>query len=280
LRAGRPQDRSSLDNMEGRPAGRRRKPADKGRPQSRSVDCAGAKSANQSYTREGPAVNKHTTEAFSIKYVGLDVHKETIAVAVAGTGTAEPRVLGIIPNDSDALRALVRKLGRPSELRVCYEAGPCGYVIQRFFQRLGIDCVIVAPSLIPRKPGDLASWAGMCPGNNESAGKRFSGKTRKGSKWLRTALVESAQAAARTKGTYLAAQYARIKGRHGHNKAVFAVAHSILVIAFHVLQRGEPYNELGGDYFIERQQKNAYQRRLVKQLERMGFEVALTSKAA
>jgi transposase len=177
-------------------------------------------------------VNKHTTEAFSIKYVGLDVHKETIAVAVAGTGTAEPRVLGIIPNDSDALRALVRKLGRPSELRVCYEAGPCGYVIQRFFQRLGIDCVIVAPSLIPRKPGDLASWAGMCPGNNESAGKRFSGKTRKGSKWLRTALVESAQAAARTKGTYLAAQYARIKGRHGHNKAVFAVAQSILVIAF------------------------------------------------
>jgi transposase len=126
----------------------------------------------------------------------------------------------------------------------------------------------------------LASWAGMCPGNNESAGKRFSGKTRKGSKWLRTALVESAQAAARTKGTYLAAQYARIKGRHGHNKAVFAVAHSLLVIAFHVLERGEPYNELGGDYFIERQQKNAYQRRLVKQLERMGFEVALTSKAA
>jgi transposase len=68
----------------------------------------------------------------------------------------------------------------------------------------------------------LASWAGMCPGNNESAGKRFSGKTRKGSKWLRTALVEVAQAAARTKGTYLAAQYARIKGRHGHSKAIVA----------------------------------------------------------
>jgi transposase len=100
-------------------------------------------------------VNKHTTEAFSIKYVGLDVHKETIAVAVADSGTAEPRGLGIIPNDTDALRALVKKLGRrPSELRVCYEAGPCGYVIQRFFERLGIDCVIVAPSLIPRKPGD------------------------------------------------------------------------------------------------------------------------------
>ena len=128
--------------------------------------------------------------------------------------------------------------------------------------------------------GTLASWAGMCPGNNESAGKRFSGKTRKGSKWLRTALVESAEAAARTKGTYLAAQYARIKGRHGHNKAIVAVAHSILVIAYHILQRGQPYNELGGDYFIERQNKDAYQRRLVKQLERMGYDVTLEAKPA
>lgn len=126
----------------------------------------------------------------------------------------------------------------------------------------------------------LASWAGMCPGNNESAGKHFSGKARKGSKWLRTALVESAQAAARTKGTYLSAQYARIKGRHGHNKAIFAVAHSLLVIAYHLLQRGQPYNELGGDYFLERQQKTTYQRRLVKQLERMGYDVALTTTAA
>jgi transposase len=128
--------------------------------------------------------------------------------------------------------------------------------------------------------GHLTSWAGMCPGNNESAGKRFSGKTRKGSKWLRTALVEAANAAVRTKNTYLAAQYARIKGRHGHNKAIVAVAHSILVIAYHILQRGEPYKELGGDYFIERQNKDAYQRRLVKQLERMGYEVALTTHAA
>jgi transposase len=129
-------------------------------------------------------------------------------------------------------------------------------------------------------PGNLASWAGLCPGNNESAGKRFSGKTRKGSKWLRAALIESAQAAARTKGTYLASQYARIKGRHGHNKAIVAVAHSILVIAYHILQRRQPYNELGGDYFVERQQKDAYQRRLVKQLERMGYAVNLTERAA
>jgi len=92
--------------------------------------------------------------------------------------------------------------------------------------------------------------------------------------------VESAQAAARTKNTYLASQYARIKGRHGHRKAVIAVAHSILVIAYHLLERRQPYNELGGDYFIERQQKDAYQRRLVKQLERMGYAVNLTERAA
>jgi len=128
--------------------------------------------------------------------------------------------------------------------------------------------------------GHLASWAGMCPGNNESAGKHFSGKTRKGSKWLRTALVEAAEAAARTKGTYLSAQYARIKGRHGHSKAIVAVAHSILVIVYHVLKRNEPYSELGGDYFIERQNKDAYQRRLVKQLERMGYGVTLAEKVA
>ena len=94
--------------MEGRrPASRPRKPADKSRPQSRSVDCAAAKSANQSYTREGPAVNKHTTEAFSITYVGPGVHKDTIAAAVADTGTAEQRGLGMIQNDADALRASV-----------------------------------------------------------------------------------------------------------------------------------------------------------------------------
>ena len=83
----------------------------------------------------------------------------------------------------------------------------------------------------------LASWAGMCPGNEESAGKRRSGKTRKGSKWLRSALTESARAAARSKGTYLAAHYARLRGRRGSKKAAVAVGHSILVICYHVLER-------------------------------------------
>ena len=123
--------------------------------------------------------------------------------------------------------------------------------------------------------GHVASWAGICPGNNESAGKHFSGQTRKGSKWLRMALVEAAKAASRTKGTYLAAQYARLKGRRGHKRATIAVAHSILVIAYHVLERGEPYSDLGADYFLDRHASQAYKNRLVRQLERLGHKVTL-----
>ncbi len=123
--------------------------------------------------------------------------------------------------------------------------------------------------------GHLASWAGLCPGNNESAGKHYSGKTRKGSKWLRAALVQAANAAARTKGTYLAAHYARIKGRRGHKKAIVAVAHSILVVCWYLLTTGEPYSDLGADYFLQRQSSEAYKNRLVRQLERMGHKVIL-----
>jgi transposase len=122
--------------------------------------------------------------------------------------------------------------------------------------------------------GHLASWAGICPGNNESAGKRGPGTTRKGSVWLRQALVEAAKAAARTKGTYLASQYARLKGRRGHARATLAVAHSILVIVYHVLDRGQPYAELGAEY-LERRSSDAYRNRLVRQLERLGHKVTL-----
>jgi transposase len=121
----------------------------------------------------------------------------------------------------------------------------------------------------------LASWAGMCPGNNESAGKRKSGRTRKGCKWLRSALVESAFAASRTKDTYLSAQFWRIAGRRGKPRAAVAVGHSILVIAYHVLDRGVPYHELGGDYFVNRLSEQAHIRRLVAQLERLGQKVTL-----
>jgi len=127
--------------------------------------------------------------------------------------------------------------------------------------------------------GHLASWAGMCPGNNESAGKHRSGRTRHGSKWLRKALNEAGQAAGRTKDTYLAAQYAQIRSRRGPQRAAVAADHSILVIAWHLLSTGEFYNDLGGDYFDKRRNSAARQRRLVAQLEAMGHHVTLEPAA-
>jgi transposase len=124
----------------------------------------------------------------------------------------------------------------------------------------------------------LASWAGLCPGNNESAGKRYSGKTRKGSPWLRACLVQAAHAAARTKGTYLAAQYRRLAARRGRAKAAVAVSHSILIIVYHVLTEGTVYCDLGANYFDERD-RQAVERRLVHRLEGLGYTVSLTPAA-
>ena len=125
----------------------------------------------------------------------------------------------------------------------------------------------------------LASWAGVAPGNNESAGKRRSGKTTKGNRPLKTALTQAAQAAARTRGTYLSAQYHRLAGRRGKKKAIIAVAHSILVIAYHLIQRQEAYRELGGDYFDKRRPEVTI-KRLVQRLEQFGYQVALVQPAA
>lgn len=120
-----------------------------------------------------------------------------------------------------------------------------------------------------------ASWVKICPGNHESAGKRRSGRTGKGNRHLRAALVEAAQAAARTKGTYLRAQYEQIKRRHGHNKAIVAVAHSILVAVYFMLRDDVSYQDLGGDYFARRSDPERMTRRLVAQLERLGHKVTL-----
>jgi transposase len=124
----------------------------------------------------------------------------------------------------------------------------------------------------------LASWAGMCPGNHESGGKRRSGATRKGSPWLRACLVQAAHAAARTKGTYLAAQYRRLAARRGRAKAAVAVAHSILVIAYHVLLDGTVYGDLGGNYFDQRD-RQAVERRLVHRLQGLGYTGSLIPAA-
>ncbi len=125
----------------------------------------------------------------------------------------------------------------------------------------------------------LASWAGQCPGNDRSAGKRRSGKTRHGSKWLDTALTEAALAATRTNDVYLAAQYQRLRPRRGHGRALGAVKHSILCACWHMLTTGELYREAGGDYYSRRDPERAT-RRLVKQLERLGHHVTLEAAAA
>jgi transposase len=120
----------------------------------------------------------------------------------------------------------------------------------------------------------LASWAGVCPGNNESAGKRRSGQTMKGNPYLRAAITQAAWAAAHTKSTYLAAQYHRLIKRMGKNKALVAVAHSLLVIVYHVLAQRADYRELGGDYF-DHQHQQRQQHRLVRKLEAMGLKVTV-----
>ena len=125
----------------------------------------------------------------------------------------------------------------------------------------------------------LASWAGVAPGNNESGGKRRSGKTRKGNQHLRTALSQAANAAARTKGTYLQAQYHRLAGRRGRKRAIMAVAHSILIIAYHLIVRKEPYRELGSDYFDNIHPERTA-KRLIKRLEQLGFQVSVQEFAA
>jgi transposase len=121
----------------------------------------------------------------------------------------------------------------------------------------------------------LASWAGLCPGNDKSAGKRRSGKTRDGSKWLDFALEEAAMAAIRVKGHYLEAQYRRLKPRRGHKRALGALKHTIICAIWHMLTTGETYRELGGDYFTRRDPERQA-KRLVKQLERLGHTVTLT----
>jgi transposase len=120
-----------------------------------------------------------------------------------------------------------------------------------------------------------ASWACICPGNDESAGKRRSGKTRKGNPYLRAALIEAANAAIRTKNTYLRAQYEQVKRRQGHKKAIVAVAHSILIASYHILKDDVPYHDLGGDYFTRRADPERIAKRLVAQLQRLGHEVTL-----
>ena len=118
----------------------------------------------------------------------------------------------------------------------------------------------------------LASWAGLAPGNNESGGKHYGGRTKKGNEVLRSALVQAAWGAVRVKDSYLSAQYHRLAARRGNKRAIVAVAHSMIVIIYHMLKRGERYQDLGGDYF-DRRRKESVVNRLMRKIQSLGYMV-------
>jgi transposase len=137
---------------------------------------------------------------------------------------------------------------------------------------IGVDMSVFASE------GHLCVWAGVAPGNNESAGKKLSSRPRKGNHSLKCMLVEAAHSAVRVKESYLSAQYHRLVGRRGKRRAIVAVAHSILVIAYHLIKRDEDYKELGGNYFDARQPVKTVQN-LVSRLQQLGYEVRLEPRA-
>ncbi len=143
-------------------------------------------------------------------------------------------------------------------------------------QRLAWNLVAEVGPTVDAFPSaaDLVSWAGICPGNNETAGKRKSGTTRNGNRWARKALCEAAWAASKTKATYLQAQFRRLAAIRGSKRAIIAVASTILTIGYHMLKQGTTYRELGGNYFDKRNLLRTT-RRLVKRLEALGHRVIL-----
>jgi len=134
---------------------------------------------------------------------------------------------------------------------------------------LGVDMTVF------QSVSQLASWAGVCPGNNESAGKRKSSRIPKGNVYLKTALVEAANSAARAKGTYLRDKFYRLKARRGYKRAAVAIAHKILVSIYHMLSQNVSYNDLG-DLYLDTLNKHHLTRNLVHRLERLGYSVTLT----
>ncbi len=152
---------------------------------------------------------------------------------------------------------------------LCTIPGVQAHAAQVLIAECGLDM-----SLFPTV-GHFASWAGACPGHHESAGRRRSGRTRPGPSWLTSQLTECARAAVRTKGTYLAAHFAQLRGRRGEPKAIGAIRHDLLVAYYHIVRDQVPFRELGPDWQRKRYSVEHRARRLQRQLEALGYAVTL-----
>jgi transposase len=199
--------------------------------------------------------------------------------ALTGRVTEHHRfLLGLLLDEVEAVERLLGRL----EARTDAVLAPFGPAVARLTTIPGVDrrtAVAVVAEVgtdMTRFPtaGHLASWAGVCPGNDQSAGKRRSGRTAKGNPWLKRALVQAAWSASRTKGTYLAAFYRRVAARRGRKRALVALGHTLLGIVYHLLRDGTDYADLGGDYF-DRRDRDRLTRRLVRRLEGLGHTVVL-----
>jgi transposase len=192
---------------------------------------------------------------------------------------AAQRILGHV----DFLDASIATLTEQVDLRMQpYEAARCLLTPIPGFDRLIIDTVIAETGAdMTRFPSaaHLANWSGVCPGNHESAGKRRRVGVVPGNRWLRRTLIEAAHAAARSKGSYFAAQYRQIARRRGPNKAAVAVAHSLSDLVWHILSTGECFTDLGDDYFQRRRDPQREAHRLVRQLQALGYRVTVTEPA-
>ena len=214
------------------------------------------------------------------------LHTERAALEEALCGVVGPHQRMLLESELRQLDFLHAEIGRLDE-EVQRRTAPFEEILSRLDTIPGVGrriAEILTAELgvdMARFPTTMqvAKWARVCPGNNESAGKRKSGRTGHGNRWLRSSLIEAARAAARTHGTYLAAQYHRIAARRGAKRAAMAVAHSILIIVYRLLKDGTTYQDLGPNYFDERHKHDVIHH-AVHRITQLGYDVVLHQRAA